>query len=217
MTIIIASLIKPAGLSYAGSLVRESSTTRNILLAYEIIHKEEQEPHTIVNITVVEANEPIRSVTYGINMTTVGIDEPLLQYDAFHAENGTLVLDIAHRVGETKVFAAREDFLDAWKAGPGGKVNVEMALETSSTYLMHIDILGLDNIRIILPPDQVPSVNLYFNTDKNDMGEVMVVPGELVVVPEFPYPVVLIVSVVIGSIIAISRSKDIANNINRSC
>jgi hypothetical protein len=72
---------------------------------------------------------------------------------------------------------------------------------------MHLDVLGIDSMRGFLPEEQVSSIELYFNINDNDVRKVPVIPGKVVIVPEFPYPVVLIISVATGIVIAVARTK----------
>lgn len=216
-TVIMLSADPLVDSSYAGGVVQEYRpfipSEHSLSLVYNITNvSTNDEPHTLFTLGLFdeERQEFFKFVTYGIEayeLLEAGEKKKIMNLDAFYAaENDTLILDITHREGETQVFGTIDDFNFAWKADPNSdSIRVFMPLETNLTYLMHIEIIGIDSPRGLLNPEQVPSVDIYFNTNEDDSGKVMLVPGELVVVPEFPYHVVLIVSVVIGSIIAISR------------
>lgn len=201
----------PIATGYVEESIPSSLGARTLTLAYDTASYSaiSNEPRILIALQLLDQHQsPVRFATYGIKMTEVGNEETLLQYDFFHAENSTLVFDIRDTDGETMVQGTREPYLNAWTVNPAfGNITINMPLEPNSTYLMHLDVIGLDNIRNLFAQDQVPSVDIYFNIDDADRGKVELVPGKLVVVPEFPYHVVLIVSVAIGSIVVMSRTR----------
>ena len=111
-------------------------------------------------------NETIKFTTFGIDAYKVTSDgeERLMNYDAFHTESGLLTLKIQPGEGETQVFATREDFISAWKADPGGTINIKgPLLADGGLYHFRIEVLGVDNIRGLLPPDQVIQFDSYLS------------------------------------------------------
>jgi hypothetical protein len=212
---ISAPLTYPIDLSYASGSFSERVpfnieehilTLKYFTANYRAIR---DEPRIIVALQLLDEKQyPVRLITYGMNITKVGSEESLLRYDLFHTENSVLVFDIKHTNGETMVHGFKEPYLNAWTTNPAtGNMTLDMPLETNSTYLMHLDVLGIDSMRGFLPEEQVSSIELYFNINDNDVGKVPVIPGKVVVVPEFPYPVVLIISVATGIVIAVARTK----------
>ena len=211
----IAPLTYPIDLSYASGSFSErvpfNLEEHTLTLAYHTVTYRaiSDEPRILVALQLLDENQdPVRFVTYGMNITKVGSEESLLRYDLFHTENSTLVFDIKHTDDETMVHGFKEPYLNAWTTNPAsGNMTLDMPLETNSTYLMHLDVLGIDSIRELLPQEQVPSIEIYFNINDNDAGKATVVPGKVVVIPEFPYPVVLIMPVATGIVIAVARTK----------
>lgn len=111
-------------------------------------------------------NQTIQYTTFIISISKVsGSDEEqLLRPDAFHTESGLLTLKIQPQEGEVQVSATREDFLNAWKADPGGTVNIRgPILLDGGLYHFKIDVIGVDSIRELLPPDQVKTFDTYLS------------------------------------------------------
>lgn len=217
MNIIIALSINPTGSSYgSGSFVESRPyipSEHSLSLMYNITNvSTNDESHTLLTLGLFDEEEQefVKYVKYGIEAFEVSDtgEKKIMNYDTFYAaENDTLILDITHREGETQVFGTRDDFFHAWKADPhSDTIRVFMALEQDANYLMHVEVIGADSPRGLFLQEEIASVDIYFNTEEDDSGKVMIVPGELVVVPEFPYHVLLVVSAIIGSIIAISRT-----------
>lgn len=110
-------------------------------------------------------NETIKFTTFVITVTK-GMDpdaKPILT-DAFHTESGLLTLKIQPREGPVTIFATQEDFLKAWKADPGGTINIQgPILLEGGLYHFRMELLTVDNIRNLFAPDKVPVFDAYLS------------------------------------------------------
>ena len=109
--------------------------------------------------------ETIRFTTFIIEVTH-GTDpnaRPLLT-DVFHTESGLLTLRIQPQEGPLQVFGTQEDFLNAWKADPGGTINLRgPILLEAGLYRINVDLLTVDSIRTMFPPGEEPSFEAYLS------------------------------------------------------
>lgn len=98
-------------------------------------------------------NQTIKFTTFGIEafkVTGQG-EQRLMIYDAFQTESGVLTLRIQPAEGETQVFGTREDFTSAWKADPGGNINIKgPLLLDGGLYHFSIEVIGVDHPRGLL-------------------------------------------------------------------
>ncbi|HEX6067372.1 MAG TPA: hypothetical protein VFZ05_01105, partial [Nitrososphaera sp.] len=98
-------------------------------------------------------NETIKFTTFGLEafkVTSQG-EQRLMLYDAFQTESGLLTLKIQPAEGETEVFGTREDFTSAWKADPGGNINIKgPLLLDGGLYHFRIEVIGVDHPRGLL-------------------------------------------------------------------
>lgn len=111
-------------------------------------------------------NQTIKYTTFGMEISKVTSrgEEKLMNYDAFHTESGLLTLKIQPQEGEVRVSASREDFLNAWKADPGGTINIRgPILLDGGLYHFTIEVLGVDSIRQLLPSDQIRKFDTYLS------------------------------------------------------
>jgi len=102
-------------------------------------------------------NQTIRATSFTITVEKgVGDNAEELFTDTFYSDNGLLQLKVQPTEGRTQILGTQEQFLNAWVADPGGTVNIRgpMFLE-GGIYHLRIDILGIDNIRSLFPPDQI--------------------------------------------------------------
>lgn len=102
-------------------------------------------------------NETIKFTTFIITVEKgVGEDAERIFTEAFHTESGLLQLKIQPAEAPVQFFGTQDQFLNAWVADPGGTVNIRgpMFLE-GGIYHLRIDILGVDSIRELFPPDQI--------------------------------------------------------------
>jgi len=110
-------------------------------------------------------DETIKFTTFVIEVTK-GTDpntRPLLR-DVFHTESGLLTLKIQPEEGEVRVFATKEDFLQAYKADPGGTINIRgPILLEGGLYRFKIDVLTVDNIRNLFAPGDEPSFETFLS------------------------------------------------------
>jgi hypothetical protein len=111
-------------------------------------------------------NETIKFTTFIISVTK-GTDpaaKPLLPPDAYLAENGLLTLKIQPKEGGISVAATREDYLQAWKADPGGTINIRgPVLLESGLYHFRIELLTIDNIHRLFLPGDSPVYETYLS------------------------------------------------------
>lgn len=110
-------------------------------------------------------NQTIKFTSFIITVEKgVGENAEEIFTDAFHTESGLLQLKVQPSEGEVQFFGTREQFLNAWVADPGGTVNIRgpMFLE-GGIYHLRIDILGIDNIRNLFPPDQIPRFDSWLS------------------------------------------------------
>ena len=110
-------------------------------------------------------NETVKFTTYHITVRK-GIDnaaKPIVS-DFFHSESGLLTLKIQPSDGPVTIYGTREDFLKAWKADPGGTINVKgpLLLE-GGIYHFQIEIFGIDSIRNIFSPDDAPGFDSWLS------------------------------------------------------
>ena len=110
-------------------------------------------------------NATIKFTTFIISITK-GTDPkaaPLLT-DAFLTENGLLTLKIQPQEGPVSVAATREDFLNAWKADPGGTINIKgPVLLEGGLYHFHIELLTIDNVRNLFASGDSPTYDTYLS------------------------------------------------------
>ncbi|HEX7033881.1 MAG TPA: hypothetical protein VF172_12855, partial [Nitrososphaera sp.] len=110
-------------------------------------------------------NQTIRATSFIITAEKgVGENAEPLFTDTFYSDNGILQLKIQPTEGDVQILGTREQFLNAWVADPGGTVNIRgpMFLE-GGIYHLRIDILGIDNIRNLFPPDQIPRFDSWLS------------------------------------------------------
>jgi hypothetical protein len=110
-------------------------------------------------------NETIKATTFDITVEKgVGENTERILRDVFHSQNGLLQLKIQPAEGNVQVFGTQEQFLNAWVADPGGTVNIRgpMFLE-GGIYHLRIQVLGIDTIRELFPPDQIPEFDSWLS------------------------------------------------------
>lgn len=123
------------------------------------------EAYMLLRLYDANNNQTIRATSYIITVEKgVGANAEHLFTDTFYSDNGLLQLKIQPAEGEVQFFGTREQFLNAWVADPGGTVNIRgpMFLE-GGIYHLRIDILGIDNIRNLFPPDQIPTFDSWLS------------------------------------------------------
>jgi hypothetical protein len=111
-------------------------------------------------------NQTIKFTTFIIEVSKVvgSGEDRLMNPDAFHTESGLLTLKIQPQEGEVDVFATRDDFLQAWKADPGGTINIRgQILLEGGLYHFRVDVIGVDNIHGLLPLDEVKTFDAYLS------------------------------------------------------
>lgn len=124
-----------------------------------------QDAYILLRLYDANNNQTIKATTFDITVEKgVGQNAERIFRDAFHSQNGLLQLKIQPAEGNTQIFGTQEQFLNAWVADPGGTVNVRgpMFLE-GGIYHLNIQILGIDTIRELFPPDQVPEFDSWLS------------------------------------------------------
>jgi hypothetical protein len=175
--------------------------------------------HTIVQLSLHENNtgrDLVKFATFylAVNGAESNGSGSILS-DFFEAENGILVLDLIHRAPDDnstiKIVGANQDkFLNAWVSDPNGRISINnFPFEAGKTYLMHMEVIGIDNIRNIFSDKETPRVDVLFGSvgagDSDKTGNF--VTGNIILVPEFGSYIVLAISVVsmIAPVVAIQR------------
>lgn len=173
------------------------------ILSYDISAVEEQgELHSLVRLTLKDnqTQEPLQFVTYTLKITNLETNVIVIGPDAFHTEDGTIILDIGDTDGQTEIQGSRNDFINAWMNDPAtGTIKMRLPLTPDTTYLFEMTIIGVDSIRGFLPQDKSPTFELYFNPSQSTIGQI-------IIAPEFPYHVAVFLSLVIAVSIFISRT-----------
>lgn len=122
---------------------------------------------TFVQFRLFEGNnETIKFTTFVIEISKVtgSGENTLMPSDAFHTESGLLTLKIQPQEGPVQVFATKEDFLQAYKADPGGTINIKgPILLDGGLYHFRIDVIGVDSVRGLLPPAQIKTFDTYLS------------------------------------------------------
>ena len=121
-----------------------------------------------------ETNETIRFTTFTVQVIK-GTDRtasPLLR-DTFHTENGLLTLKIQPREEPLQVFGTREGFLNSWKAGPDGTINLRgPILLEGGLYRIKVDLITVDSIRNTFRAGQGPSFDTFLSVGDMHTEEV---------------------------------------------
>lgn len=123
------------------------------------------EAYLLLRLYNANNNETIKSTSFIITVEKgVGKNAKHIFTDAFYSDNGLLQLKVQPSDGVVQFFGTREQFLNAWVADPGGTVNIRgpMFLE-GGIYHLRIDILGIDNIRNLFPPDKIPRFDSWLS------------------------------------------------------
>ena len=123
------------------------------------------EAYLLLRLYNANNNETIKSTSFIITVEKgVGKNAKHIFTDAFYSDNGLFQLKVQPSDGDVQFFGTREQFLNAWVADPGGTVNIRgpMFLE-GGIYHLRIDILGIDNIRNLFPPDKIPRFDSWLS------------------------------------------------------
>jgi hypothetical protein len=123
------------------------------------------EAYLLLRLYNANNNETIKSTSFIITVEKgVGKNAKQIFTDAFYSDNGLFQLKVQPSEGDVQIFGTREQFLNAWVADPGGTVNIRgpMFLE-GGIYHLRIDILGIDNIRNLFPPDKIPRFDSWLS------------------------------------------------------
>ncbi len=124
-----------------------------------------EDAYVLLRLYDASNNQTIQYTSFIITVEKgVGANAEEIFTDVFHTESGLLRLKVQPSEGEVQFFGTREQFLNAWVADPGGTVNIRgpMFLE-GGIYHLRIDILGIDSIREIFAPDQIPRFDSWLS------------------------------------------------------
>jgi hypothetical protein len=124
-----------------------------------------QDAYLLLRLYDTNNNQTIKATSFIITVEKgVGKDAKEIFTDAFYTDSGLLQLKILPAEGPVQFLGTREPYLNALVADPGGTVNIRgpMFLE-GGIYHLRIDILGIDNIRNLFPPDQVPRFDSWLS------------------------------------------------------
>lgn len=123
------------------------------------------EAYMLLRLYDANNNQTIKFTSFIISVEKgVGENAEHIFSDAFHTESGLLQLKVQPAEGKVEFFATQDQFLNAWVADPGGTVNIRgpMFLE-GGIYHLRIDILGVDCVRCLFPPDQIPRFDSWLS------------------------------------------------------
>jgi hypothetical protein len=110
-------------------------------------------------------NQTIQYSTFAITIEKgTGRNADRLLIEAFHTPSGLLTLKMQPQEGPLTIFGTKDQFLDAWTSDPGGTINVRgpIFLE-GGLYHFRIDVLGIDTVRELFPPDKVQTFNSWLS------------------------------------------------------
>ena len=209
LAVTIVFLLQDYQYSYAGSAIGENRlrdlSQNPVYLMYNITTFD---GHTIVQLSLHENNTGCDLVKFATFYLTVNETESngrgSIFSDFFQTENGILVLDLIHRPpgndSPMQIIGANQDpFLNAWVSDPDGRISINnFPFAADKNYLMHIEVIGIDNIRNILSDKETPSVDVLFGSsgviDNNKTGNIAT--GNVLLVPEFGSSFILTISLV---------------------
>lgn len=167
--LIVLSISFP--LKASGALAsQETSGERTFTLSFSVTHHATEsqfqqfateEGYIEMQVVLLDSQgERAQYPTYLIAIKGIGDERPVLE-DAFHAPDGNLTLVLIPDEGETRVFGAHDDFIQAWVADDSGSIKVlGSEVRQDGWYDISIQLIGIDSIRNLLPPDQSPTLNL---------------------------------------------------------
>jgi hypothetical protein len=178
---------------------------RKIVLAYEI--DDTNRGHTVLSLSLYDnmTGSPIRHVTFyilaneGSGTNDTGVTRHLIDA-TFYAPNGTLTLDLLHNPLLTFLSnsnesseimnATKEPINDAWISNSNQTIAVtNVAFSPNTNIVMHISIIGTDNIRNGYLPDKAPKMELVLNGGGVDRKD------EVLLAPEFSSQIIIVLMV----------------------
>jgi len=171
--------------------------------------------HTIAKLFLVHnrTGYSIKYTTFYIAINDTDTNKALMR-EWFHAPDGILKLDFAHRGYNTTneqitVHGMLDPYNDAWTAKPNDSITItNFPFVVNRTYSMHVEVMGVDNPRNIFIPEYSPKVDFVFSTNEFPSSE-----GKVLIVPEFGS--VALVSVITAGAIGIMVVGGRIKNRNR--
>ncbi|HXV45117.1 MAG TPA: hypothetical protein VD736_00405 [Nitrososphaera sp.] len=170
----ILAIALPAQKAFADGLTQEQFSAglkgRQVNLLVKVnppilTSESQQDAYMLLRLYDANNNQTIQATSFDITVEKgVGENAERLLRDTFHSQNGLLQLKIQPAEGNVQIFGTQEQFLNAWVADPGGTVNVRgpIFLE-GGIYHLRIQILGIDTIRELFPPDQIPQFDSWLS------------------------------------------------------
>jgi hypothetical protein len=176
---------------------------RDVTLSFNVTHHgikpgDDELEHTTLKISIYDnkTGNTVKNVT--LFATIFANDSSQLFREAFFAEEGLLVFDLAAGP-ELTIQAEKEDFLQAYVPGSDGRITLTSPDWTpGGRYGLYIEIMGWDSIENLFSPDY--SIKSNFNWDEKDVVD------ETVTVPEFSVAG-FIIALTLGAVISVTRVR----------
>lgn len=172
--------------------------------------KEADADHTYLKLDLITnstTQETRKFVTYNLvftNSTDARNTLPMLN-EAFHSENGTLLLDFVHSPPPVTIAGTKEQLLYAYRADPSTKTMIRgLTFDSDVVYHVHVRIMTVDNIRNIIAPGKEPTADFVISGDMPSSAR------EVRVVPEFPFaaPIFAASVAIITFMVKLARRED---------
>ena len=206
MLILLTSSVLIGKESYADadnstSLPPSDGVDRKIVLAYEI--DDTRMGHTILSLSLYNniTGSPIRHVTFyilaneALGNNDTGATKHIIDA-TFYDPDGTLTFDLLHNASlaflsnsnessEIKN-ATKEPISGAWISNSNQTITVtNVPFSPNNNIVMHISIMGIDNIRNLYLLDKAPKMELVFHGGGVDRK------GDVLLVPEFSSQIIV--------------------------
>lgn len=152
-----------------------------------------------------KTGQSVPNVSYVITLTEQESKQEILT-EVFYAEQGVLVLELHHdKQNSTVSGAKREPFLNAFVPEyPDQPIVISSSeIDQNKTYDIHVEILGFDSIRNLIPPDEIPRADFVWSPATSGM------PDRVLIVPEFGTSIVVLVmaAAITGVMVAARRFR----------
>lgn len=170
--------------------------------------------HTLVKLALHEnsTGQIIKSVTYFITINNTENANQEIMHDPFHTQDGMLVLDFVHsntsatgsNNEQITIHGSQDPFLDAWIPDAYDRITItNFSMTVNKTYVMHIEVFGIDKPKNIFEPEKAPKVDFSINSENSDAE------GKILIVPEFSssFASLAIFAGLVGAIIMTARRR----------
>lgn len=152
-----------------------------------------------------KTGQSVSNVSYIITLIELESNQEILT-NVFYAERGILTLKLYHDEHASKYAmsgARREPVLNAFVPVYSGQPIAISSSEIgqNKTYNIHVEVLGFDNIRNLIPPDEMPKADFVWNSTMSGT------PDKILIVPEFgsAFAAVFVMAAAIASAVAAKR------------